>query len=99
MSYIVSRYASILICATTAAIVAVSLALSAASAAYVTVYGGPAYNAVTQTGYQSPLSMQFPSVWTAGNGVAVGGAQRYIGGANIGQRAVRWDASGVAATE
>src|SRR5262249_7616720 len=32
-------------------------------------------------------------------GVAVGGAEKYVGGTDLGSRAVRWDASGPAVTE
>jgi hypothetical protein len=82
----------------TAALAAILLASSPAFAAYVTVYGGPAYDAATQTGYQSPILAVAPG-WTAGNGVAVGSAEKYTGGTSLGHRAVRWDASGAAATE
>jgi hypothetical protein len=81
-----------------ATLAAIWLVTSPASAAYVTVYGGPTYNAATQTGYQSPLLPVAPG-WTAGDGVAVGAAHKYSGGMDLGYRAVRWDASGAAATE
>src|SRR5512132_663648 len=81
------------------AFLAVLLSFSASvSAAYVTVYGGPTYDAATQTGYQSPGLPVSPGR-TAGNGAAVGYAQKYIGGTDLGPRALRWDASGNAATE
>ncbi len=73
-------------------------ARQAASASGIPIHGGPTYNAATQTGYSSPT---LPGVLgsTAGNGTAVGYAQKYTGGINNGNRALRWDASGNPATE
>jgi hypothetical protein len=84
--------------AAAALLAAISLASSPASAAYVTVYGGATYDAATQTGYLLPGLPVSPGR-TAGNGVAVGHATKYTNGASLGPRAVRWDASGTAATE
>src|SRR5262249_27919083 len=63
---------------------------SSVSAQLVTVYGGPTYDQTTQTGYQISSLHHF----TAGNGVAVLGASKRIGGTSLGSRALRWDASG-----
>lgn len=68
------------------------------SVSAVIVYGGPTYDATTQTGYQFPALMTNPGS-TAGSGVAVGSDTKYSGGTNLGNRAVRWDASGNAAIE
>jgi hypothetical protein len=69
-----------------------------ARASFITVYGGPAYDQTTQTGYRSPLLGAVPAS-TPGNGVAVCEALKYTGGTAVGNRAVRWDASGTPATE
>src|SRR5438045_2237195 len=68
---------------------------SEASAAFITVYGGPTYDATTQTGYQI-VGLPDPATGSrsAGNGVAAGYANRYTVGTSVGYRAVRWDASG-----
>src|SRR4051812_37862482 len=68
---------------------------SAASAAFVTVYGGPTFDGPTFTGFKDPV-MPFLPGSTAGNSVAVAYAD---GGQNIGERAFRWDASGTPATQ
>jgi hypothetical protein len=67
-------------------------------AQYLTVYGGPAFNQTTQTGFWSPTLHVSPGS-TAGNGVAVGGATKYKGGQGLGTRAVRWDAGRGGAVE
>jgi hypothetical protein len=74
------------------------LTSASASANFLTVHGGPTYDQAMQTGYQNPRLPVTPGV-TAGNGLAVGFAEKFIGGTSLGSRAVRWDASGVAATE
>jgi hypothetical protein len=65
-----------------------------ARGAYITVYGGPTYDASTQTGFQDPGISGVNA-----SGTAVGYAYKYDTGASKGSRSVRWDASGTAATE
>lgn len=69
-----------------------------ASGAYITIYGGPTFDETTATGYAS-IHLSIVPGSTAGNGAAVGWATKASGGQSIGVRAVRWDASGAAATE
>ena len=69
------KQSTLRISAAAAVFAAISLASSPASAAYITVYGGPAYDAATQTGYLAPVLWEAPGR-TAGNGVAVGYAQQ-----------------------
>jgi MYXO-CTERM domain-containing protein len=64
------------------------------ASASVAVYGGPTYDQATQTGYRAPELLAFPA--GNDNGVSVGTARYYSGGAYGGERAVRWDASGAA---
>src|SRR5262245_1753166 len=64
-----------------------------APAQYLTVFGGPTYDATLQTGY-SFQGVQFAPGSPAGNGIAVGFANKYSGGVYLGERAIRWDASG-----
>lgn len=71
---------------------------STAAGQYITIYGGPTWNVTTQTGYTFAAMPSVPGS-TAGNGAAAGYARKYADGADLGQRAVRWDASGNAATE
>lgn len=78
------------------AIVAGGWYASSAGAAVI-IFGGPAYNSITQTGYQDP-GLPIPG-GTAGNAAAVGYAEKFDAGSAKGTRAVRWDASGAAATE
>ncbi len=75
----------------------ISLASSSAGAA-TSIWGGPAYNSITSTGYSYPTLPYFPGR-TAGNGVGVGHAMKFEAGVERGFRAFRWDASGTAATE
>jgi hypothetical protein len=82
-------------------VAAIALCLFPASSAYtafLTVYGGPAYDQTAQTGYQSPYLPTNPGS-SAGSGMAVGNALKYASGTVFGSRAVRWDASGMPATE
>ena len=74
------------------------LASARAVAGAVLVYGGPAYDRATQTGYDSPDLPVAPGA-TVGNGMAVGAGFKYVGGQGFGTRAVRWDTSGNAAVE
>jgi hypothetical protein len=75
-----------------------SFTASSVCAAFLVVYGGPAYDQTAQTGYQSPY-VPLNSGPTAGSGIAVGQATKYTSGTLLGSRAVRWDASSVPATE
>jgi hypothetical protein len=77
-----------------AAICGVAMFATGVSAAFVTVWGGPAYDQTTQTGYQNTNLPSGPGC-SAGNGVAVGSAEKFTGGTFRGSRAVRWDVSGV----
>src|SRR5436190_1669497 len=86
------RLVKSLLCAA-AAPCGVAMTATGVSAQYVPVYGGPTYDQTTQTGYSGAGAVY------VGNGVAVGSAQKYSGGTNLGERAVRWDASGSAVTE
>ena len=82
-----------------AALVVAAMAMSLpARADFITVWGGPAFNATTQTGFESPTLPVNPGA-TAGNGMAVGGGFKITGGQGSGTRAVRWDAAGGAAVE
>ncbi|HSI32781.1 MAG: DUF3466 family protein [Phycisphaerae bacterium] len=64
------------------------------------IYGGPTYDSATGTGYRSSaLSVPVAPGSTAGNGTAVGYADKYSGGTDLGTRAVRLDASAAVATE
>ena len=86
---------------TPAAIAAAALTVAAAlapTANAAPIYGGPTYDSSTSTGFQNPALPVAPGS-TAGNGTAVGYADKYTGGTSLGARAVRWDASGTAATE
>lgn len=53
----------------------------------VPVYGSPAFDPVTRTGYGFPLITKN----SAGNGVGVAAARLYDNGVDLGLRAVRWD--------
>ena len=81
-------------------IVAVSVVLVALLAwaqsvqgGYIEVFG-PMFDATTWTGFKGGYS---PAV--NNTGTAVECAKKYVGGSDMGWRAVRWDASGTAATE
>ncbi len=76
------------------AAVAVAVVQLSSSAHAAAIFGGPVYDATTQTGYYLPTLVS-----TAGNGTAVGYATKYASGSDMGNRAVRWDASGAAAIE
>ena len=74
------------------------LASSSARAQFLSVHGGPTYNQATLTGYQNSVLSVTPGS-TAGNGLAVGYAEKFTGGTSLGRRPVRWDAASTAATE
>jgi probable HAF family extracellular repeat protein len=61
------------------------------AAAYRTVIGGPEYNAATGNGFRNPS--------TGGGvnavGTAIGSANKFTGGVDLGSRAVRWNEAGV----
>ena len=73
---------------------AAAVCLSSAVHAAV-IYGSPAYDRVTGTGFQNANVTVAPGS-TAGDGVGVGYASKYTGGTAVGNRAVRWDKTGVA---
>ena len=79
-------------------IVAIGLA-TAAEAGDLLVAGAPTYDPATNTGLANGLVPVVPGSGVNNNGTAVGFAIRYLSGSNVGQRALRWDASGTAATE
>jgi len=80
----------------------VSAALAAmaapASAAFLTVYGGPTYDQTGQTGYSNPRLVLNPAS-TVGDGVVVGNVDKYSSGTNFGERAVRWEPLASSPTE
>jgi hypothetical protein len=62
------------------------------AAAYRTVIGGPEYNAATGNGFRNPsLGGGVNAV-----GTAIGSANKYASGVDLGSRAVRWNETGVA---
>ncbi|HYE18370.1 MAG TPA: hypothetical protein VEA69_07990, partial [Tepidisphaeraceae bacterium] len=80
--------------------VGMALLAAAPGAHAAPIYGGPTYDSSTGTGYRSTsLSVPVAPGSTAGNGTAVGFADKYSGGTDLGTRAVRIDASGTVATE
>jgi hypothetical protein len=81
-----------------AAAVAVMAMPFSAWAAYVKVFGGPSYNEMTQTGFDSASLPVNPGSTVSNGGAAVGSASKMVGGQSLGSRAIRWDSSG-AATE
>src|SRR4051794_11990474 len=72
--------------------------IASAATATTIIFGGPTYNSTTQTGYQNPQLAFLPGA-TAGDGVAVGAADKFEPSAFLDLRAVRWDASGAPAVE
>jgi hypothetical protein len=64
---------------------------AAASAPF---FPGPAYDSTSGSGYQNP-SLTVRSGGNTGNGVAVGSVRKMEAGSNMGNRAIRWDASGI----
>ena len=81
--------------ATVAGIVWVGIVVGLASVAqgviYLPVYGGPTYDPATSTGFQGNWAEEVNS-----SGLAVGNAEKFASGADLGNRAVRWDALGPA---
>lgn len=69
-----------------------------AQSAALSVAGSPAFDPRTKTGMKRGV-YSVPG-WGVNNvGTAVGCEQAYVGGADMGGRAVRWDAAGIAGTE
>ncbi|MGD0516390.1 MAG: DUF3466 family protein [Thermoguttaceae bacterium] len=72
------------------------------------VGGSPGYDPATETGLTRD-QIWIPPLWSVNNftpgwhvnnyGTAVGWSDKYVSGSDMGTRAVRWDASGTAATE
>jgi hypothetical protein len=80
-------------------LVVVVLAGGTACAGVLLVAGSPTFDPATSTGLKD-AAMNYAPGWGVNNsGTAVGWSQKYVGGSNMGFRAVRWDASGTAATE
>lgn len=77
-----------------AALACILVLPAAAWAAYIPVYGGPTYDAATDTGIQGGTAVAVNDA-----GVAVGNARLHVAGVDMGDRAFRWDASGAAAVE
>ena len=70
-----------------------------AVAAPLEVAGSPTYDAATGNGMMGGL---VPAVvgWGVNNfGMAVGSSRKYVSGSSLGSRAVRWDATGMAAMD
>jgi autotransporter-associated beta strand protein len=63
------------------------------------VAGSPAYDEATSTGLKGGTMFVAPGWSVSNSGTAVGYATKYTSGANMGNRAVRWDYTGTAATE
>jgi hypothetical protein len=72
---------------------------SAAEAASLIVAGSPTYDPATNTGLKDGTVLYAPGWGVNNSGTAVGFANKYVSGTQKGDRAVRWDASGTAATE
>jgi len=74
----------------------VAVLASPVQANYITVYGGPTYDPATGAGFLGGFGQAVNDA-----GTAVGYAQKFVvaPGLDQGLRAVRWDASGTAATE
>jgi hypothetical protein len=93
MNQIITRYASILVCAAAAALAGIALAPSA-SLAYVTVYGGPTYTPGVG-GFRGGAGVHVNEA-----GIAVGSTDKYNSSdVWLGSRSFRWDASLAAPTE
>jgi hypothetical protein len=78
-------------------IIPASLVCSPLSAQPLVVTGLPAYDATTGNGFQAGYATSGFGV--NNNGTAVGVFDKYVSGNGLGFRAVRWNASGTAATE
>jgi hypothetical protein len=67
---------------------------AAAQAGNLLVAGSPGFDPATNTGFKS-----YDAYGVSNSGTAVGISEKYVSGSDKGERAVRWDASGTAATE
>ncbi len=61
--------------------------------------GSPGYDSATGNGFQGTSLPVVPGRAVNNTGTAVGYSTKYDSGSSVGQRAVRWDAGGTAATE
>jgi hypothetical protein len=84
-SYFAERILVFVVC-----VVGVNI-LASHAAAYRTVIGGPVYNAATGNGFRNPSAGG--DVNSAGT--AIGSANKYASGVDLGSRAVRWSEAGV----
>jgi hypothetical protein len=88
-----------LLCLAVASWMAVGFAVPTAQAGALLLAGSPTYDSATGTGLKDGSVPYNPGCAVNNSGVAVAYATKYIDGANAGNRAVRWDASGTSATE
>ncbi|MGA2062197.1 MAG: DUF3466 family protein [Thermoguttaceae bacterium] len=70
-----------------------------AQAGNLLVAGSPGYDQATNTGLKDSGIYVVPGSGVNNSGTAVGYSGKYVNGSNMGYSAVRWDASGTAATE
>src|SRR4051812_46745117 len=69
-------------------------------AATVTIYGGPEYSFVTNTGYLSPgqATPHVPNIYANpvnNDGIAVGYARAIVAGTSYGDRGILWNSSSI----
>jgi len=84
----------------TIVLMAAALAITpVAEADYTEVFGGPTYDANTQTGLTGGRMPADPGSFVNNAGTAVGYAKKYNAGSDLGTRAVRWAGGGAASTE
>ncbi|MBN1912746.1 MAG: DUF3466 family protein, partial [Pirellulales bacterium] len=86
---------------TAAVVLAVALGwnVSALAGPMLEVGGSPEYDAASDTGIQAGGIETYPGRGVNNNGMAVGKGFKYDSGDYLGERAVRWDWTGTAATE
>ena len=75
------------------------LAATTAQADVLLVAGSPGYDQNMATGLKDGGVLTLPGSGVNNSGTAVGFSIKYDSGSEVGERAVRWDASGTAATE
>ncbi len=80
-------------------LVAASSTAGISQAGVLLVAGSPEYDSATNSGLKNGSVMSWPGSGLNNSGTAVGYAEKFVSGANLSQRAVRWDGSGTAATE
>lgn len=73
--------------------------VSASAWQYANIYGGPEYSSSIRTGFLNPILPVIPGATVNINGTAVGRAIKYDDGTDQGNRGLRWDDSGLPATE